>query len=109
MGICYFEQTGNGYTLAGYVPSDSEIDAETEKSIADRYPYSEEQKMRRLAMNAIANGQPVPEEYTEYNNYVNQRVSAGKARKQQSADILAGFTRIKRTDASGQEQEIYVV
>ena len=113
MGTSYFtEQEDGSYLLAGYVPSDKETDAETERLIAEKYPYSEEQKMRREAMNALIVGETVPDDYTEYDNYINACVADGRAKKQANADRMAALQKVVipgDEEAGTEEREIYVL
>lgn len=72
------------YLILGVPPTPSkvEIDAQVVEKIREIYTENDEFKMQRLANYAIANGQPLPQEFIDYYNYAEQCRAWGQAEKQ---------------------------
>jgi hypothetical protein len=58
-----------------------EIDLQTQAKIRVRYSEAEEYKIHRLALEALIAGNPVPQIYMDYQEYVKQCVEEGKDEK----------------------------
>ena len=65
-----------------YVPTEAEIDAQVVVKIRERYTENDEYKMLRISNYAIANNQPLPQEFMDYYNYAEQCRAWGQAEKQ---------------------------
>lgn len=108
MGTSYFKKQGTKNELAGYLPSDAEIDKETAQAIREKYTGDDEAKLHRTALSAVVNGTPLPVDYVEYEQFVELQVRAGRAKKQEMATKLAGMTIIEIETGNGETQIMYV-
>lgn len=66
-----------------YLPDDWEIDRETARKIRERISEEEELKLLRLAIQAVAAGEPLPEEVQAYFEFVQNLIQTGKAKKKE--------------------------
>jgi hypothetical protein len=89
MGTNIFELNDNGdFQIVGYIKSDEEVNAETEKAIASKYSSADEIKLLRLNDRAST-------EFIAYNTFVEKCRAEGRAEKQANADELAMLKQVE--------------
>ena len=61
--------------------SEQTIDQATKATVRDRYSLEDEVKMLRRAVVALSKGEPLPGEFVEYNDFVEQVLGENKELK----------------------------
>lgn len=95
MGTDIFTIVNNRPQLDGYIKSVEEINKDVVAKIRERYSVDEEEKLKRLAINALANNDPIPTGYNEYNSYIEQCRAWGDEQKALAQTRLTELTEIE--------------
>ena len=66
--------------------SEKDIDEATKATVAERYEREDEIKLLRRAIVALSNGEPLPNEFVEYSDFVERVVSERKKLKRVKSD-----------------------
>ena len=70
--------------------SAKDVDQAVVQKIREKYDQNEEEKLKRLAINALIDQVPISQEYTYFNTYVEECRGWGKSKK-----IELGFTTVE--------------
>jgi len=98
MGTDIFIIVNNRPQLDGYIKSIDEINKDVVEKIRKEFSYDEEEKLKRLAINALVNNDPIPAEYTNFNNYVEDCRQWGDEQKALADNQLAELKEIEIPD-----------
>lgn len=98
MGTDIFTIVNNRPQLDGYIKSPEEINKDVVNKIREKYSLDEEEKLKRLAINALANNQPVTDEYSGFNTYVEECRQWGDEQKELADSQLAELKEIEIPD-----------
>lgn len=107
MGTDVFKIIGNRPVLDGYIKSPEEINKDVVAKIREKYSVDEEEKLKRLAFNALANNQSVPDEYNDFNTYVEECRQWGNGQKALADSQLAELKEIEIQDGE-EKRKIWV-
>ena len=66
--------------------SEQTIDQATKETVHSRYELQDEIKLLRRAIVALSNGEPLPNEFVEYSDFVERVVSERKKLKRVKSD-----------------------
>lgn len=98
MGTDIHRIVNNRPQLDGYIKSVEEINEDVVAKIREKYSVNEEEKLKRLAINALSNNEPVPVEYDEYNTYIEECRAWGDEQKALAQTQLNELTEIEIPD-----------
>lgn len=88
MGTNVYRLIDENPILEDYIKSDEEINKEIVAKIREKYSQEDEDKLKRLAINAMSIAKDLPVEYDEYNNYVEECRNWGDEQKLEAQEKL---------------------
>ena len=98
MGTDIHRIVNNRPQLDGYIKSVEEINEDVVAKIREKYSVNEEEKLKRLAINALVNSEPVPAEYNDFNTYIEECRQWGDEQKLLAQTEFNALTEIEIPD-----------